>query len=88
MGADLGICEFSTPSTSKRSNQSPLLHKLAWATGAPSAWGGAREPRALDDQLQTVLGCWRLSREDADGSRWPQGLWSFPLGDAEIRGWR
>ena len=51
MGADLGICEFSTPSTSKRSNQSPLLHKLAWATGAPSAWGGAREPRALDDQL-------------------------------------
>lgn len=31
-----------------------------------------------------MLGCWRLSREDADGSRWPQGLW-LSLGDAEIR---
>lgn len=40
LGAELGICEFSTPSTSKRCSHSPLLHNLVQATGAPSAWAG------------------------------------------------
>ena len=29
LGAELGICEFSTPSTSKRRSHGPLWHKLA-----------------------------------------------------------
>lgn len=85
--AELGICESSTPSTSKRSGHGPLRHKLAQATGALSARGGAGGPRASDDRLpdpmKPMLGCWRLSREDADEQRWPQGLWSPSLGDAE-----
>lgn len=92
LGAELGICEFSTPSTSKQSSHSLLLQKLPQATGAPSAWEGAGGPRALDDRLpaptKPVLGCWRLNREDTDEHRWLRGLWSLSLGDAEDRGWR
>lgn len=49
LGAELGICEFSTPSTSKWCSRSPLLHKLARPLGfVCPGWGwraeGLRRP--------------------------------------------
>lgn len=48
LGTELGICEFSAPSTSRQGSHIPLLHKLAQANRAPSAWGEG-QPRASDD---------------------------------------
>lgn len=57
LGAELGICEFSTPSTSKRGGHSPLLHHRAQAPGAPSTWArvGSQGPQMTRSLSQRSL---------------------------------
>lgn len=57
LGAELGTCELSTLSTSRRCSHSPFC--TSSATGALSAWGGGGEPRVSDNHLPDPMKpCW------------------------------